>query len=1261
MMTPIIIEIVLGIIADFLIQEFGTSPAKKNKLAKEIQEIVLGEFENALQDLPFYDDLLSDYNLQLFFEDVTVQREITTLVSPTERPNVDVLFRKWGEYYPSFTDAQIKRALTNFITNTTEELVKISELTALLSYKRNRDDNASILAAIKDLEKKATQHHIGFESTPEISGDQQTKDKYQHIIDNCNHLIKNNRPYAALDLLQDAEENWAEQNLSNRDKAKILNLIGNCHLVTTNNDEAKDYYQRAITLDPENYKYLGNHALVELHLGKYQEAKALALKSQKISENEIALSVLTEVEAWEKNYQELESIVKTEHLDNSLYLFTLGSIFYKAREYEKAIGYLEKYLAAQPNDFSANLFIGQIILENAVPDKWTHAYELSINGKDWKESLNKVVRYSQKALIILSKGDNETQKIEAQASIAAAFVIQGRFDKATEYLDEILRSQPNHRMTLHNRIVVSINKGEYSDALELLQRIPDDYLLKPNFYAIASRAYIGAQQPQKTLELLGKLTRAEFDEPNYYVMLAWANHELNNIEGFDEVKEILFTKSGLSESNKHETFANILSIIGEKENALNELKSSLYLADDIIEQRRLKLRIADQYFNLSDFIQSVHWFENSECDLLADPHIARNYIYSLYKINEFRKAYQKCKELSELGYFDPVILDIQGRIAEYLRDFPTAIKIEEKFIEKEIDNDFHQAQLARLYFRDRNKVKSLEALNKVDYKNIEDAFLTTQCSQLYLLLDRPNKAIQLALKAFDQDQDSPEINLSYVGTFLRVDSLIELDADIVENNTAILIDNGQKQEWMKVVDAYEPNIRLSEYSPANEVARKLMGHSKGDKIIIKDTEFEKLEVEIIEVQSIYVRIFQDIADNFSSRFPSNKSFNKVKISRDDPSAFFMAVARMGLHLEQVLNFYNSRLLTIEQLGFLAGRSPFETLLLLQSNPPYKIFASDGSTQECQSEFENLTKAGSITLSYTGITLAAVLGLLEYFPKVFDKLYVSQDLVEEFEKELEQEKFLGEGGRGRVGYSGGKFSFVDIPKDMIENKIDFLTKILEFLDNKCERVPISEEYSHLLSKPDSPEEFKNSPGRLTQMSLVVAKQTDSLLYSDEIIIRKIAKENEIDSFWTQSLLKRFLSLSVISEIQYSQFVGSLLLLNYFTPILSENIIFTQIEHGRFQCSSEVRNLLTGLSGKDINDDYAIEIGSNLIKKIWLEPIPDVNRFFLQEAVLSSLLRDRKNKDIILSKLIEAINSKLSFFPEKKLKIINGLRNFVKFAY
>lgn len=1261
MLTPIIVEIVLGIISDSLIQELVISSAKKNKLAIKIQEIILGEFENALQGLPFYDDLLSDLKLHLFFEDVTIQREITTLVSPNESPNIDVLFRKWGEYYPSFTDAQIKRALTNFITNATEELVKIPELTALLAYKRNRDDNASILATVKGLEKNIVKRGIGFDSASDISGDRQTKEKYQHVIENCNYLIKNNRPYAALDLLRDAEENWADYNLSNRDKAKILNLIGNCYLVTTNHDEAKNYYQRAITLDPENYKYLANNALVELHLGEYQEAKILALQSQTIGENEIALSVLTEVEAWEKNYQELESIVKTEHLNNSLYLFTLGSIFYKAREYEKAIGYLEKYLAAQPNDFSANLFIGQIILENAVPDKWTHAYELSIKGNDWKAPIEKVVKYSQKALDILSKGDNETQKIEAQASIAAALLIQGRLDKATEFFDEILRSQPNHRMALHNRITVSIFKGDFRDALELMQRLPDDYLLKPNFYATASRAYIGANQPQKTIELLESLSGNEFDEPNYYVMLAWANHELNNIEGFDGVKEKLFSKSDLSESNKHETFASMLSIIGEKENAINELKSSLTLAVDLNEQRRLKLRIADQFFNLQEFDQAVHWFEESECDLLVDPFIARNYIYSLFKIDEFRKAYQECKKLSELDVFDPVILDIQGRIAEYLTDFPTAIKVEEKFIEKEIDRDFHQAQLARLYFRDRNKVKSLEALNKVEFKNIESAFLTTQCSQLYLLLDKPQKAIQLALKAFIQDQGSAEVNLSYIGTFLRVDSLIELDTGIVENNTAILIHNGQKQEWWKLVDVYEPNIRLNEYSPTYEVARKLMGHTKGDNIIIKDTEFEKLEVEIIEIQSIYVRIFQDIADNFSSRFPSNRSFNKVKISRDDPSEFFMAVAKMGLHLEQVLNFYNSQLLSIEQLAFLAGKTPLDTLLLLQSDPLYKVFASKGSMLDFQREFENFAKTKSITFTFTGIALAATLGLLEYFPKVFDNLYVSQDLVEEFEKELEQEKFLGERGRGRVGYYGGKFSFFDIPKDVIDNKINFLTKVLVFLDNECERVPISKENSHLLSKPDSPEDFKNSPGRLTQTSMIIAKQTGSLLYSDETIIRKTAKNFGIASFWTQSLLRYLVSLSVISEIQYSQLVSTLILLNYFTPTLSEKIIFPQIRHGRFQCSNEVRNLLSGLSGEDINDDYAIEIGSNLIKRIWLEAIPQENRFFLQEAILSALLDGRKNKDLIVYKLIDSLNSKLDFSPQVKEVVKVNLLKFARLAY
>jgi hypothetical protein len=211
------------------------------------------------------------------------------------------------------------------------------------------------------------------------------------------------------------------------------------------------------------------------------------------------------------------------------------------------------------------------------------------------------------------------------------------------------------------------------------------------------------------------------------------------------------------------------------------------------------------------------------------------------------------------------------------------------------------------------------------------------------------------------------------------------------------------------------------------------------------------------------------------------------------------------------------------------------------------------------------------------------------------------------------------------------------------------------------VPISEEYSHLLSNPESPEEFKNSPGRLTQISIVVAKQTSSLLYSDETIIRKKASEYEINSFWTQSLLRYFLSLSVISEIQYSQYIGSLILLNYFTPILSENIIFTQIKHGRFQCSNEVRTLLSGLSNKDIDEAYAIEIGSSLIKQIWLEPIPHENRFFLQEAILIAVIEGRKNTDLLVYKLIDALNSKLGFSPQINKVVKENLLKFTRLAY
>lgn len=1261
MITQIIIDIVFGIISDYLIQNIAISAAQKSQIAHKVQSIILEEFDNALQNLPIYDSLIADINFQPFFEQVTIQREISKFLSPNESPSVDNLLRIWKVCYSSKNNGLIKLAFENFIKNTEDKLLTLPHFIELISYKHSQRGHLNIITGIEDLKNEVGQIRKGFESSSDISGVQRIKDKYQNIIADCNLLIENNRPYAALDLLKSAEENWTEHNLSNKDKAKILNLIGNCFLVTIKYDEAKKYYQRAMALDPENYKYLANNALLELHLGKYVEAKELALHSQKLCENDIALSVVTEVEAWEKDYRGLDNIIKSECLDNSLYLFTLGSIFYKAKEYDKAIDYLQRYLAAQPNDFSANLFLGQIILENILPAKWTHAYELSIGGRRWKKSVDKVIDYSQKALDILSIGDNEPQKIEAQSSIAAALAIQGRLDEALKYLDEILRSQPNHRMALHNRIIVSIFKGDFAYALDLIQRLPKEYLFHPDFYAIASRVYIGANQPQKVIELLKNLSGVEFDEPNYYLMLAWAYYELDDMEGFDKVKEDLFYKSKMIEGNKHEILANILSIIGEKENAINELKASLNLAVDHNTQKRLKLRIADHYFNLKEFEQSVCWFEESKCDLLADPYITRNYTYSLFKSGEFKKAYIICKEFSETGKFDPVILDIRGRIAEYLTDFDTALMVEEEFIEKEIDTDFHRAQLARLLFRNRNSIGCLNALEKVNFEKLDDSYMKIQCAQLFLILGEPEKAIQLSLQAYIQDQSSIDININYIWIFLNVDVLQNLDTEKITTNTSFFIDDGQKKEWVSIVDAYKPNIRVNEFSPEAIVAQKYMGHSVGDEVILKHNEFETITVKILEIQSIYVRTFQEIADNFSSRFPNSNLFNKVNISRDDPSEFLMAVARMGLRLEQIFNLYNSRKLTIEQTSYLARKSPIDTFLLLQRNPPYKIFASKGLQRDNKREFNNLSKHNSVTITFSGLFTAANLGFLEYLPETFTRIFISQHLIDEIQNQMQREKELRDKGVGNVGYSRGGFTFIEIPENFIDKKISFFQQVLDFINKNCEQIPIEEKYTYLLIDPNSPEEFLNHVGNLTQVSLIIAKQTESLLYSDESLVRDKAESIGIESFWTQPLLEYLFSISKVSSIELSRYLSSLIDLNYFTPLLNEKIIFDLIKHNHFLCSFEVISILKGLSGEDINEDYAIIIGSKLISRIWIEPIPDENRFFLQEVILSAMIRDRKNKEIILYKLIQAIDPLLSPFHEKKQRVFADLKDFVNLAY
>jgi hypothetical protein len=170
------------------------------------------------------------------------------------------------------------------------------------------------------------------------------------------------------------------------------------------------------------------------------------------------------------------------------------------------------------------------------------------------------------------------------------------------------------------------------------------------------------------------------------------------------------------------------------------------------------------------------------------------------------------------------------------------------------------------------------------------------------------------------------------------------------------------------------------------------------------------------------------------------------------------------------------------------------------------------------------------------------------------------------------------------------------------------------------------------------------GRAALAAVLLAKDCGALLYSDDFVLRAVARNTwGVAGVWSQSLIRDLLRTKAISDDQYHQSVIRLAQRNYqFVSTTDQDYIWALRQDGMKVTSAFLR-ALRALEGPDCTEDSAIFAVGSLLRDVWLEAETRATRQLVLDACVSALKHGR-HPFVVLSKLEARMQRLLIMHPE-----------------
>ena len=1068
--------------------------------------------------------------------------------------------------------------------------------------------------------------------------------EYQKLstkIDSARDLVRKGLVEVARSQLQELLE--GTDDLPDDLKFRIITNLAVCALGSERIDEACALFDQAYGIQPDNPAAMANAATGALLQNTPERALELSQMARSSSEPHDSSVTATYIRSlWGVGQGErIDELVESEKWisEDSKVAFALAAVRVQQERFEEATELYRDLVQADPEDAEAHLAFSQCLL--------SYAQTVGGYGDEWLVRLREAETAASQAVSILRDTQLKARYLEARVVHAVAYLQLGDTDRAIRELDTVLDEKPSHPDAAFNKGVLLLREGQPAEARNLLEVIQDPER-KADAILPLSEAYLLSGDAPTAVHLLEGSLNFEFprwEDARLAGLLLQVEAEVG---AGDSVGPAL---DAALEQNPDDP--RLLVIEAARSQLLQDPKRAEGMLIKAIERAEEPNREEIQ-FQLATFYESQERFDEA-ADLFREVAggsvfhpAAIPHLMCLHKSGRKLEALSLARRIhSTFGQAPRVAVEVEAQILEQVGDIPAVARLLEEMCSRSDSTPLDQASLAMAEFRSGNRDKALETVQGID---VSDLRSDPQALMKLALMKRflgSSDYLEDAYLARRYGPNDAGAQLGYFRLFQGVDKDWEVPAT-VGPGCAVRVKIGGEEQWWHILESGEKRLGSRELSMEDDLAIRLIGRSVGDTVVSRQF-LQDQSYEITAIQSKYVRAYQEITEEFPTRFPDNTSLSRITLD-DNFTEVFQAIELRDQLVRNAESLYRSAGIPFATFCSIIGRSAIEVWPEYTVQPSSILLFGTSTEVEAEMSSDLLSGADGIVLDMIALLTVHKLGLAEQLSNRYSRTVIPQKVFEEIQSVVYTMR-MDSAPIGTMGKDEeGRYTQTDIPENVWEQRLEYVSSVLALAES-FQRVA-----SYPILDAGDPERLVDT---LTDAGVGAVYAGDEsptaklVLVSDDLVQSTVSRYLEIGTVNTQALLLELLRSEVITDEQYSEWVEQLALMNYWFVRVRPQDILRSLESNGYQTTEGARAMLGTLRGPDCPEDYAAMVGAEVVASLVKEPLLWQQLELILSLVLMDIRRGRQT-NLALLKFKGEISVRLKLAPlecERILRLVD----------
>ncbi|MDD3247969.1 MAG: hypothetical protein PHF18_14150 [Methanosarcina sp.] len=1045
--------------------------------------------------------------------------------------------------------------------------------------------------------------------------------EYQTQMNTIKEFLDEHNPTKALESLNKLKNKvWDDS--SPKVKYNLLRLEASANLQLDEYKNAGKCLLQARQFNSDDEKAKVNAAFGFLILGDKCNSDKLALDVVKTNPaNARAYSILIKTGYYD-NLEQIPCYLR----DNQDVALALGYFYYKKEELDEAKKWLEIAIENETeNIIEARPFLASVLLERVLSDpktirgiqlNTTHTKEIERSIELFTVSWNSI---NDQNLRILNLHWLINRGIEKR--------LLGDIEGSKDDINSAFNLDPSNSQLLKFKALIEFESGEFKKVIDLL---------KDNVY---NEKEIGNLILYfESLKKLGKFTdvineindflkhNPQFDSRDHLERLLIYNHL--DLDNFDEARKLaeLRMQEGQESIQKVIDLSRVERRAGNQEKSISILnKAKINISGS--EKYEELLDLADEFLKIKQFEDACAIYEIF-VNATQITELTHKIVEAYYLSGNLEKSLGICKNLR--SKFGPIIHITNIEIAiyneinwleeekkvliEYIEHFPQDIgmKINLAILNQKCNNYDEVDTFLKTSFN-VNSIPVEQSLNLAILFNERGLF---------------QKSIELLYELRRNNFDNEKVHLQYINLMLYENNNKEwLHPEKVDLNSVVVIEerNGREQKYI-IENREDTDSQKGELNIKSAFYKKIAGKSVGDKISVGH--FVSEEVTIKEIKSKYVYVFQESFEQFNYLFPNTPALSKIyTVDKDQkefsPEVFMKKIKESFLlnaqHKEKAIKYYLEKRFAIWDVASICGRDIYELWSSFIKDPNLGIYCFTGNRVEQNESLSYLKRNLRLIIDPISVLTLISLNVGDIILNHCGKFGVAQSTIDLFQHIKLKQSGMSSRDHMSIIYKDGDIFFQQITADAMQEYIEQIQNILDWIDTNCEVMPCKKALS---IKREKKKEYDNLFGRAFIDTILIASEEGNLLYSDEQIIRNLAKQDfNTYGIWTQSLLFYCLNENLIQKDQFNEKTIELVNLHYYHTVIDSNVLLEAAKKSGWKMDYPFISVLNILGSKYCDENSALNVSSQFIYLICKERIPIEDFYILFFSLLNTLVEGR----------------------------------------